>query len=55
MATDQPRCPYCVVGDNFRFLTPILGGEVLMWEHCGHVAYDAEFPLLDRRKVFRSH
>jgi hypothetical protein len=46
MATDQPRCPYCVEELTFRLLTPILGGELLRCEHCGHVAYDVEYPFI---------
>ena len=45
MATDQTRCPYCVEGLTFRLLAPILGGELLMCDHCGHVAYPTEYPF----------
>ena len=34
MATDEPRCPYCVEGDEFKLLR--LVGDVLYCDHCGH-------------------
>jgi len=34
MAPDDPRCPYCVEGNDFKLLR--LVGDVLHCERCGH-------------------
>ena len=37
MATDEPRCKYCVCGEEFRKLT--LMGDFLKCDHCGHMEW----------------
>ena len=35
MATDDPRCPYCVQGNEFALLHPL--GEAFVCDLCGHI------------------
>jgi len=35
MATDEPRCPYCVEGDEFKLMTQT--GSVFVCQRCGHL------------------
>jgi len=40
MATDDPRCPYCVEGDEFKLLE--LAGSLFYCERCGHRSRPAD-------------
>ena len=35
MVTDDPRCPYCVQGNEFKLMHHMSGGY-LICDHCGH-------------------
>ena len=44
MATDEPRCPYCVEGNGFKLLTQV--AERLLCERCAHVSRPADLDFL---------
>ena len=37
MATDDPRCKFCIYGEGFWKLTPV--GDFLKCDRCGHVEW----------------
>jgi len=41
MPTEEPRCPYCVEGVDFKKLKPKLG-DLFECERCGHLALPTE-------------
>ena len=41
MATDDPRCPYCIEDDDFKLLTPV-GNEFFYCKRCGHLGSPSE-------------
>jgi hypothetical protein len=52
VVTKQPRCPYCIEGDTFQLLTPIVGGELFKCELCGHLSYPTDHASVhDTRSV----